>query len=461
MCVVRDLRIFVVFQVDQVQRCLSAASAACPEVQAELAAWRRQLVDVAALGERARRAEQRASHLEAELAALRGKLRKLEAAAAVVPGPRSPPAAALERDEGISSSEALPTSSPDPGHPHDEDETTIEEVMEDFQNIISDAESAVALNGLCNGHDAKPEPPSPGELDIIPTKLLPQPPRRDKSLTHLYVTNGTITKDDVVNTNGGSLFFDDGETFSNVSGDNSDSLLSARAGYRSVSIALVNGAMPDILRCSSGRRRSPKTSPASSPSSGSPPQAAPRCSSFDGLFYVAEPIRNNPVQPLARRTKSKSLECVDEGLNSLVDIVVTPSAAAASKPSSETPRRPRQPQPAARSTSVRLQAAAPPPGPPDQPRFLPVLSRIRCFEGAAGAAGASLVVKRPSVNAGRYSASAGSSLPSASMSPTSMSPSPMTSLPVFGGCGIRGLRGVCVDLGAPSARLSDLPSGLY
>ncbi|PSN39860.1 hypothetical protein C0J52_25258 [Blattella germanica] len=67
-------------------------------------------------------------------------------------------------------------------------------------------------------------PPSETEVEIVPTRLLPQPPRRARSLVHLLLNPGRDTYAD--DRSGQNPFFDD-ETPSHTSEEDSDSLLSA------------------------------------------------------------------------------------------------------------------------------------------------------------------------------------------------------------------------------------------
>lgn len=175
----------------------------------------------------------------------------------------------------------------------DEDETTIDEVIEELRNIINDAETeayaaeaaekaAVAkkkqkeledkrdaakkkskkteieigknrhhhkISTYYNHHhqsDSKKfssgkhgrqvtsieihHPSSEAEVEIVPTCLLPQPPRRARSLVHLLLNPG---RDVYVDDRTGQTPFFDDETPSHTSEEDSDSLLSA-ARERSV-----------------------------------------------------------------------------------------------------------------------------------------------------------------------------------------------------------------------------------
>ncbi|KAJ1527395.1 hypothetical protein ONE63_007378 [Megalurothrips usitatus] len=371
------------FQPDALRQTLAPSTAASGEVQCEFDAWQRQQVDVAALTQRCQQAESRATQLQDQLSQLQRRLQVLSLEQALKASAkegkegkddddsRSTPA----EDEGISSSDQDRSLSPDavdreplvyevvlkvpedrPPIPRtaprtaprnnannnmkqqrqeeqrldaedddDEEETTIEEVMEEFQNIINDAETEVYANNnisnrplsdvdqsknvyvnsdtltariqvpypqdnnilssdggsrtaaksgrlrlealFQNAPPTKPPPqqppqppqptqrlqlpprqaPSPptdddehlqqhGESEIVPCALLPQPPRRAKSLVHLCAPSK-----DYVNLCNSSPFFDDADSFSNVSGDgdNSDSLLSASRETLGLGLGLV------------------------------------------------------------------------------------------------------------------------------------------------------------------------------------------------------------------------------
>ncbi|XP_034247856.1 uncharacterized protein LOC117649327 [Thrips palmi] len=363
------------FQPSALRDTLPASTAGSAEVQDEFDAWQRQQVDVAALTQRCQQAENRATQLQDQLSQLQRRLQVLSLEQTLKGSKskdddldkdldkddsRSTPA----EDEGISSSDQDRSLSPDAGDREpmvyevvlkvadghnglngvngighnnqrpaprtaprtaprasklpqqqdedDEEEATIEEVMEEFQNIINDAETEVYANNQVNrtsaasdrestknvyvngdtltariqvpypqdnnrapaktgrlrlealfqnAPPAKPQPqqqqqsqqqqqaPQPtqrlqlpqrlavphddddqlqlqqhGESEIVPSALLPQPPRRAKSLVHLCAPSK-----DYVNLCNSSPFFDDADSFSNMSGDgdNSDSLLSA------------------------------------------------------------------------------------------------------------------------------------------------------------------------------------------------------------------------------------------
>ncbi|XP_067006366.2 uncharacterized protein mwh [Anabrus simplex] len=357
----------------------------------------------------------------------------------------------------------------------EEEETTIDEVIEELRNIINDAETEayaaeaaeeaakkkqkeleerkeedrkikkIEINierakqyskhyqqsGEKSKLKRKEEPKVLNtdsvetELDIVPSKLLPQPPRRARSLMHLMFQGRGYEEDGI---GSGNPFFDD-ETPSHTSEEDSDSLLSAAREHstiigdgnscvhkskrsadikssqnRSMSTLFVSQNNSDYGKAK--KYQSAKNTVNSSSSSNNRSHASnkeikktkssnnavikrsesfhhthskdhqtsntryrrdsqssnkdshtsrsrkhlPRYGSFDGLFFVTDitssPVtstkqkhrspsadnildqRKTPDPPMnsalaAKRLKSKSLDRIDEGLNSLVDIVMT------------------------------------------------------------------------------------------------------------------------------------------
>lgn len=273
----------------------------------------------------------------------------------------------------------------------EEEETTIEEVMEELQNIINDAETdynaendkyinnkliqsnereeaALArhyrrLNNISSDDLTSEALILEDETDIVPARLLPQPPRRSRSLF--------LPERDYDDRN---PFFEDDESM-----ESSDSLLSAsrdRMTYdsdrtyhhhhyqnhrphqnglkrretividrrletqrdanvkRSETFHNVVNQRYNCINRSEKRNNHQKDS-------GISPDIRSRRGSFDGLFYVAElpsspvlssePIRKsrgttvfiNKSPETSRKLKSKSLDRIGDGLDSMVDIVVT------------------------------------------------------------------------------------------------------------------------------------------
>ncbi|XP_068913755.1 uncharacterized protein mwh isoform X3 [Tenebrio molitor] len=242
-------------------------------------------------------------------------------------------------DEGISSSERSLT--PDEGiqretsvyelytvtnemkkpKVEDDDETTIDEVIEELRNIINDAETEAYRNEEKKDLERKKmeeaqvaskiqmrvavdDYGSTNEMEIVPSNLHPQPPRRTRSLVHLF-----IPAEDYDYGNK-ELFFENETPYTSEEG--SDSLLSA-SKYQ----------LPRIdkdQKARSGAKRSESFRQAAKP----PPNPLSKQNSFDGGYCSAGPVVvTHHAQEDPKKTKSKSLDRIDDGLDTLVDIVVT------------------------------------------------------------------------------------------------------------------------------------------
>lgn len=118
----------------------------------------------------------------------------------------------------------------------DDEETTIDEVIEELRNIINDAETEQYMKEEKQRQQEKlkkdeskmcsskvqiklEEPIFDSELEIVPSNLHPQPPRRTRSLVHLYIPAEDYDYDNK------EIFFENETTFTSEEG--SDSLLSA------------------------------------------------------------------------------------------------------------------------------------------------------------------------------------------------------------------------------------------
>ncbi|XP_075231903.1 multiple wing hairs isoform X2 [Lycorma delicatula] len=276
----------------------------------------------------------------------------------------------------------------------EEEETTIEEVMEELQNIINDAETdynaecdknvnkklqniekeetALArhyrrLNNISSDDLTSEALILEDELDIVPERLLPQPPRRSRSLF--------LPEKDYDDHN---PFFEDDESI-----ESSDSLLSTsrdqmtydsertyhhrhhhqhyhnhhpqQIGLKRRETMVIDRRIEpqkdnttnikrsetfhNVVneRCNRNRNEHNNIQR----DTGIYPEVKTRRGSFDGLFYVAElpstpivcsePIRKtrgttvfiNKSPENSRKLKSKSLDRIGDGLDSMVDIVVT------------------------------------------------------------------------------------------------------------------------------------------
>lgn len=94
-------------------------------------------------------------------------------------------------DEGISSSETGQSLTPEPTlglqqsqrqqQQQKDEDATIDDVIEELKNIVNDAEKEIS--NLKNN-------PNHIEKDIVPVNILPQPPKKSKSLLH-FLSNGS------------------------------------------------------------------------------------------------------------------------------------------------------------------------------------------------------------------------------------------------------------------------------
>ncbi|XP_055854230.1 uncharacterized protein LOC129917980 [Episyrphus balteatus] len=114
-------------------------------------------------------------------------------------------------DEGISSSETGPSLSPVPIlvlpqlnsqkfsimlNEQKEEDATIEDVIEELKNIVSDAEKQISNQDVTiSSTDSKPKVLEAKEKEIVPVNLLPQPPRKSRSLAHIMSNGGESASD--------------------------------------------------------------------------------------------------------------------------------------------------------------------------------------------------------------------------------------------------------------------------
>ncbi|XP_049799697.1 uncharacterized protein LOC126235003 [Schistocerca nitens] len=259
----------------------------------------------------------------------------------------------------------------------EDEETTIDEVIEELRNIINDAETeayaaeaaAVAKAGKRKEEPlviAEERPPAVGftvriqalerEAEIVPARLLPQPPRRARSLVqlapraHAHYVSSSAAKS-------ASFFFDDEDDdeespVHSSEEEDSDSLLSSAArdhcGTKKWTVREAKSTAALRLKLAGapagergGGRPVRRSESFHQVLAGDPERRQRlqgRCGSFDGLFCVTDSPRSRPRSPpstavvptLARnRHHSKSLDCIDEGLHALVDVVVASTAATA------------------------------------------------------------------------------------------------------------------------------------
>lgn len=184
----------------------------------------------------------------------------------------------------------------------DDEETTIDEVIEELKNIINDAETEqylkeqklkkeaerkLTVNKVCMRVET-----SVSETEIVPANIHPQPPRRTRSLVHLFIPAEDYDYDNK------EIFFENETTFTSEEG--SDSLLSA-SKYHLPRVD-KNLKTCDAVKRSESFRHLDNT---------------PLSPSFQDQ-------KLNTMKELTKhRLKSKSLDRIDDGLEAMVDIVVT------------------------------------------------------------------------------------------------------------------------------------------
>lgn len=247
----------------------------------------------------------------------------------------------------------------------EEEETTIDEVIEELRNIINDAETEQYFKEEQKKREERAraevkdtcrikmrvesnviETILDNETDIVPSNLHPQPPRRTRSLVHLFIPAEDYDYDNK------EIFFENETTFTSEEG--SDSLLSASKCQlpRLEKEVSKNANQKEVISIKSTRecqkvkekRKSHKESRKNCvkksesfkhilPGDIIEASKSPKNSSFDGLYLTTT---NSPLSPsfkkekqetieelAAHRLKSKSLDRIDDGLDAMVDIVVT------------------------------------------------------------------------------------------------------------------------------------------
>lgn len=242
----------------------------------------------------------------------------------------------------------------------DEEETTIDEVIEELRNIINDAETEQYFKEEQKKREERARAEAKEscrikmrvesnvietiildkESEIVPSNLHPQPPRRTRSLVHLFIPAEDYDYDNK------EIFFENETTFTSEEG--SDSLLSASKCQlprleKEAKRNTNQNETRNTRECQKvkEKRRSHKESRKNCVTKSEsfkhifPSEIieAPKNSSFDGMYLTTV---NTPLSPsfqkekretieelAAHRLKSKSLDRIDDGLDAMVDIVVT------------------------------------------------------------------------------------------------------------------------------------------
>ncbi|GAB0099593.1 Glycoside hydrolase, family 22 [Sergentomyia squamirostris] len=220
-------------------------------------------------------------------------------------------------DEGISSSETGQSLSPEPPRIlpasegtatastrpiEDEDSnTTIEDVIEELQNIVSDAERDMRRSGT-------------KECDIVPVNLLPQPPRKTRSLAHLITSPSDAEESDygVQPPNDGKVTpycEDEDEATSRSSPYRTGA--PTRSGFDTNTNRAILNVIMDAREQEENQLLHRHQRPAP------PPQH------FNGVFFMGDMTNKYPKPPPPLVGKSKSMDRMQSyGLDSIVDIVV-------------------------------------------------------------------------------------------------------------------------------------------
>ncbi|XP_030745278.1 uncharacterized protein LOC115874313 [Sitophilus oryzae] len=216
----------------------------------------------------------------------------------------------------------------------DDEETTIDEVIEELKNIINDAETEdivkkeqkkvekekqrieeAQVASKLKIHIDADDYAVTSETEIIPSELHPQPPRRAKSLVHLFVP----TEDYYYCPK--ELFFENETPYTSTEG--SDSLLSISK------VPAPRTTTPETLPLTSGyckKISGLKSKPSMKNSRTNTGDL--KCSDplrQSASFYYSTTVNVSQTQAILEnhKAKAKSLDRIDKGLDSIVDIVVT------------------------------------------------------------------------------------------------------------------------------------------
>ncbi|KRT86098.1 hypothetical protein AMK59_1386, partial [Oryctes borbonicus] len=248
------------------------------------------------------------------------------------------------QSETLQIEKKAPTTKPNPKKLTEEEEATIEEVMQELNNIINNAESQVYKE---NDEDIKKERErikmeeaqvrsklqiknatsfaeeciADYESEIIPTNLHPQPPRKTRSMVHLYVPSEdyNCTKE---------MFFENETAFSSEQG--SDSLLSAskclpkfnrnsklriEVDHHKSPIKIKEKSIESVRKSESLRFQNINEVQIS--------KSNELSKKFECGISQERTLQRSSSQVCANRLKSKSLDRIDDGLDAMVDIVLT------------------------------------------------------------------------------------------------------------------------------------------
>nr|XP_023019512.1 uncharacterized protein LOC111508296 [Leptinotarsa decemlineata] len=263
-------------------------------------------------------------------------------------------------DEGISSSERTPTPEEEIQHSNSmfeiygtrcnaitshqglevqdsDDETTIEDVIQELRDIISNEESGTSNkenSNLCRDIEENGSMKKSGRIqrrmdlddyalssdfEIVPSNLLPKPPRKTRSLLHLF-----IPPEDYEYGNK-ELFFDNGS----LTSDSSFSPMSV-SKYCQTTVENKQSEAPQMKKVATlSKRQTSRTSVKRTESFRHLPNALVKTSNEGLDFHSNTQITSHSVEQQTLlnntldRTKCKSLDRIGDGLETFVDIIVT------------------------------------------------------------------------------------------------------------------------------------------
>lgn len=296
-------------------------------------------------------------------------------------------------DEGISSSETGQSLSPEPililpqnsskkytmneyatnnnnnnsngnnnGAKDDDVNATIEEVIEELENIVHDAEQEIEDMKSERSKSSETLPPyqpkshfhsnDHKEKEIVPVNLLPQPPKKSRSLSHLLSGGSDYEDSDygvmMANNETRISYYDDIDMEIENSRQHSNG-----GGYRSADVIADAEQNPDLINQTSTNRELLNvimdarekdnifmTTPGhyskmKSPEQSLIPKSAQAPQKFNGVFFMTE--MSTPAKypkpditlALNARRVSKSIERIESygssGLDSMIDIIMTSS----------------------------------------------------------------------------------------------------------------------------------------
>lgn len=282
-------------------------------------------------------------------------------------------------DEGISSSETGQSLSPEPililpqntskkytmneynnvnnGAKDDDVNATIEEVIEELENIVHDAEQEIEDLKSERSKSSETLPPYHAksqfhismdhkEKEIVPVNLLPQPPKKSRSLSHLLSGGSDYDDSDygvmMANNETRISYYDDidmeiensrqhGGGYRNENGDveqNPDLINQTSTNRELLNVIMDAREKDNIFMTTPGHYNIMK-----SPEQSLIPKSAQTPQKFNGVFFMTEMStpakfpKPDIMEALQARRVSKSIERLESygsgGLDSMIDIIMT------------------------------------------------------------------------------------------------------------------------------------------